>query len=94
MKDWQAHRTRCEFKTVPLMEEIIAVQKAAAHEAGCLYFDTYKFMGGSGGIHEWACKATDAEASLDHIHLNTAGYRKLADGIVDELNRALERLKP
>ena len=47
MKDWQVHRADCEFKTVPLMEEIIAVQKTAAHEAGCLYFDAYKFMGGS-----------------------------------------------
>ena len=94
MKDWRAHRAGCEFKTVPLMEEIIAVQKTAAHEAGCLYFDAYKFMGGSGGIHRWACRATGPEASLDHIHLNSAGYRKLADGIVDELNRALERLTP
>ena len=49
---------------------------------------------GGSGFHRWACRATGPEASLDHIHLNSAGYRKLADGIVDELNRALERLTP
>ena len=94
MKEWERHRSDCEFRSVRLLDEIVGVQKEVAHEAGCLFFDTLKFMGGPGGMHEWACMKPERQAALDHIHLNAQGYRKLGDGIVDEINRALERLTP
>jgi hypothetical protein len=94
MDEWLKHSESCAYKTVPLMEEIVEIQKRVAHEAGCLFFDTFKYMGGPGSMHDWACSQPDRQASLDHIHLNTNGYRNVGDAIVDEINQALERLTP
>lgn len=94
MDDWRKHTQTCEYKTVPMMQEIVEIQRTVAQEAGCLFFDTLKFMGGPGAMHDWVCNKPKQEASLDHIHLTTRGYRKVGDGIVDEINEALERLKP
>ena len=49
-------------------------------------------MGGKGAMHDWACEQPVPFGQLDHIHLTSAGYRKLADGVVDELNRVIGKI--
>ena len=78
MKQWRAYRRKCQYKTIRLLEEMIDEQRKAAHEAGCLYFDMYRFMGGRESINRWACEAKPRLAWLDQIHLNTKGYQIVA----------------
>ncbi|MGC6415692.1 MAG: hypothetical protein ACON3Z_01100 [Bradymonadia bacterium] len=91
MAQWAEHKVACEYKTRPLMEAVIEQQKRIAHAAGCLYFDTYAYMGGPGSIKKWACDEDPQLASLDLIHLTASGYRKLGEDLVRAINEASSR---
>lgn len=60
--------------------DIIEVQREAAFEAGCAYFDTYAWMGGPGSMTRWR-RARPPLAAGDLVHLTFAGYRAVAHGI-------------
>ena len=89
MSDWNEHKASCQYETVPLIEEMIEAQRSVAHASGCLYFDAYKYMGGAGGMHQWACEESPPLGSLDHVHLSSAGYKKLGAAIVEEIKSAI-----
>ncbi|MBL4688821.1 MAG: hypothetical protein JKY37_29800, partial [Nannocystaceae bacterium] len=72
---WEA-RERCT--------EIIEIQRTAAAEAGCAFFDEKAMMGGEGSMHAWAT-ADPPLAKPDHLHFTPLGYTYLGRVLSDAL---------
>ena len=65
-------------------DEVIAVQREVAREAGCAFFDSRAFMGGPLSMLQWVA-ADPPLARGDHVHLSARGYRALGEAIVANL---------
>lgn len=89
--DWDRHKAACQYETRPLTEEMVAAQKDIAHRAGCLYFDTFSFMGGAGSIKKWACEEEPRLALLDLVHLTKTGYESLGKAVLQSIEEAGQR---
>lgn len=72
---WEA-RERCTA--------IIEIQRAAAAEAGCAFFDEKAMMGGEGSMHAWST-ADPPLAKPDHLHFTPLGYTHLGRVLSDAL---------
>jgi lysophospholipase L1-like esterase len=68
---------------------LIDVQRRAAAEAGCAFFDSFTAMGGPGSIERWA-KESPARARRDFVHLTRAGYATVAEAFVRDLFAAYD----
>ena len=68
---------------------MIALQRQIAHDNKCVYFDSLQFMGGPGSIVHWACSEDPRLANYDLVHLSSAGYEALANGLIDAVEQAL-----
>ncbi len=71
-----------ELMPRPVLDEVREVEHRVAMDYGCAYFDARILLGGQGA------KATWVEAGLakdDMVHLNRAGYTRLAMGLTDAL---------
>jgi hypothetical protein len=77
-----------EVKSMPGTAGMIAAQRDAARQAGCLFWDTREAMGGEGSIITWA-NATPPRANKDYVHLNHHGGSVLAGEFVKSLQHAL-----
>jgi lysophospholipase L1-like esterase len=77
-------RARGAWKVVPGIDWVIAAERAACKANGCAYWDTRARMGGAGSMREWA---TSGLAQADHVHFTSAGYRRLASALFDDLMR-------
>ena len=86
MADWNEHKKACEYEPIEHTPAMVEIQKEIAHKAGCLYFDTFKFMGGRGAIKRMACDEKPYHAMLDLVHLTRDGYRHLGHGVADALD--------
>ncbi len=80
----------CEWRTPPVLKELIAVQHAAAARNKVAFFDTLSAMGGPDRMHGWA--TTEPRAAFrDHVHFTDIGYQHWADSlssaILDEYAR-------
>jgi lysophospholipase L1-like esterase len=64
--------------TPPVLMELIARQRSAAHAAGCGYYDLFAAMGGANAHRYWA-QSTPPLASGDGIHYTPAGYAVMGD---------------
>jgi lysophospholipase L1-like esterase len=64
------------------VQAVVDAQRAAAHEAGCAFFDVYAAMGGAGSYRRWM---REGRAASDLKHLNPAGRRIVADWIYEGL---------
>jgi len=62
----------------PRVAEVAATQRQLAAEFGCAAWDTQAAMGGPLAMIDWRL-ASPALASRDLVHLNTAGYARLAE---------------
>ncbi len=80
----------CEWKTPPVVREIIATQHAAAVRNKVAFFDTFAAMGGPDQMHGWVT-AEPRAAFTDHVHLTDVGYQRWADLLSDALLGELER---
>jgi lysophospholipase L1-like esterase len=76
------------LRPLPHIEEVIAVQRAAAAQAGCAFWDWRERMGGPGAVRQWA-KARLGQT--DNIHLTTAGYQLTASMLFNELMQQYDR---
>lgn len=73
--------------------DIISAQREAAREAGCAFWSTYDAMGGAGSMDLWA-RSQPSLAQRDRIHLNRAGYQKVADLFIESLLFDYQRRYP
>jgi len=78
------------FRNRPRTAQLNAVQARVGPEFGCGFFDLQAFMGGPLSMVDWV-KADPAMAAPDHIHLNRAGYDRLAEVLFKAL---LQDYKP
>jgi len=74
----------CEWKTPPILREIIAVEHAAALRNHVAFFDTFTAMGGADQMHAWVT-ADPRVAFKDHVHFTDIGYQRWADGLAGAL---------
>ncbi len=64
------------------VQAAVDAQRAAAHEAGCAFFDTYAAMGGAGSFRRWLHEGL---AASDLKHLSPHGRRIVAGWLYDAL---------
>jgi lysophospholipase L1-like esterase len=75
-------RTRGAWKIVPGIDWVISAERAACKANGAAYWDTRARMGGAGSMKEWVASGL---AQADHVHFTSAGYRRLASALFDDL---------
>ncbi|HZO11773.1 MAG TPA: GDSL-type esterase/lipase family protein [Polyangiaceae bacterium] len=76
-----ADRSDVEDKIPP----IVVALRAAAAEAGCMFWNTYEMMGGRGSMRRWR---DDERAAADGIHLKPKGYVELGALLLADLMAA------
>jgi lysophospholipase L1-like esterase len=78
------------WRPVPGVDRIVAAQQNACRENNCAFWDTRERMGGKGSMPDWI-RAGLAQA--DHVHFTSAGYRRLASILFDDLMHQYELYK-
>lgn len=77
--EYRVRRRRAAF---PHLDEVIEIQRQAALENGCAFWDWRTRMGGPGSVRQWV------QAGLsqgDYVHFTGAGYRLVGDMLCEEL---------
>lgn len=85
---WQ--RVRGTWKRVEGIDRIIAAQRQACRENACAYWDTRQRMGGPGSMREWVYAGL---AQPDYVHFTSAGYRRLAAILFEDLMQQYDAYK-
>ncbi|MGD0526329.1 MAG: GDSL-type esterase/lipase family protein [Polyangiaceae bacterium] len=78
-----------DWRSLPRLAEIIAVQRKVAEAAGCAFYDQQEAMGGPGSIAAWASEH-DQRAQGDHVHLTRRGYAEVATSFAGDLMHAYD----
>ena len=78
-----------EWRSWPRVLQIVAVQRRAAREAGCAFYDQLAAMGGPGSIAAWAVEA-QPRAQRDRVHMTASGYAQLGESFATDLMRAYD----
>ena len=81
-----------QIVTVPILPRIVEMQREAAAEAGCAFFNTFEAMGGAGTMAEWYA-VQPRQVSSDFTHPLPAGARKIAVLLNSALLTGYERFK-
>jgi lysophospholipase L1-like esterase len=68
----------CQWRTPPVLGDIIAVEHAAAIRNHVAFFDTFAAMGGADQMAAWV-DGDPKVAFKDHVHLTDLGYGRWAD---------------
>jgi len=78
-----------DWRSLPRVAEIIALQRRVAEAAGCGFYDQQEAMGGAGSIVAWASEP-DSRAQRDRVHLTRLGYAQVATSFAGDLLRAYD----
>ncbi len=78
-------------RTMPRTPAVIAAQRKVAAEFRCAHWDPQAAMGGAGGMAVWTRAGLTAG---DDVHLNRAGYEKMAMLMDAELAKVRAGVKP
>jgi uncharacterized protein len=78
-----------DWHTWPRILQIVAVQRHAARQAGCAFYDQLAAMGGPGSIAAWAVEA-QPRAQRDRVHMTASGYAQLGASFATDLMRAYD----
>lgn len=65
-----------DFATLPRVMEIDAMEEEVARQSGCVYWSTFRAMGGEGSLKRWASQDPPL-AAPDRVHLTPRGYGEL-----------------
>jgi lysophospholipase L1-like esterase/murein DD-endopeptidase MepM/ murein hydrolase activator NlpD len=85
-----SQRKRRRFVGTPeALPQLVELQRAAAREAGCAFFDTLAAMGGPGAMDRWATMEPPLGAQ-DRVHFTARGYRALGQAIAGAVLRAYD----
>jgi lysophospholipase L1-like esterase len=76
--------TRVKGRWVPLenLDMIVAAQREASRRHGCAFWDTRARMGGKGSMRDWVYAEL---GQPDYVHFTSAGYRRLADTLFQDI---------
>ncbi len=78
----QAEATDGKLRSRRGVPRMVAAQRRAAQAAGCAYWDTFTWMGGSGAAITWHKRGL---LGSDFQHMSRKGTAKVADGLADAL---------
>jgi lysophospholipase L1-like esterase len=81
-----------EIQTMSTIPEIVAIQRQAAAETHCAFFDTYDAMGGSGTMARWFA-ASPRLVTADLLHPTPQGAPIVATLFVQQLSMGYDRWK-
>ncbi len=81
-----------QIVTVPILPRIVEMQREAAANAGCAFFNTFEAMGGAGTMAEWYA-AQPRLVSADFTHPLPGGARKIGLLLDSALLTGFERFK-
>ncbi len=82
---------REDKRTMPRTPAVIAAQRKVATEFRCAHWDAQAAMGGAGGMNVWTQAGLTAK---DDVHLNRAGYERMATLMDTELAKIRAGVKP
>ncbi|MCB9780958.1 MAG: hypothetical protein H6742_20485 [Alphaproteobacteria bacterium] len=88
----QATRERGQIKSKPLLTRMVALQRQAALDAGCGFWDARAAMGGEGSFQRWL----DHEPRLawtDLMHLTDEGLELIGHSFADAFERSYDEWK-
>lgn len=68
------------IRSKPVMSKMVQVQREAAHEAGCAFWDSWSFMGGNGAFARWLSQGM---AWTDLVHLTEKGLARVGDALTE-----------
>ncbi len=85
----QAVRERGRVVSKAALNRMIAVQRRAASEEGCAFWDSRAAMGGEGGFADWL-NHSPPYAWTDLMHLSMPGLDLIGDTLTDALLHAYE----
>jgi lysophospholipase L1-like esterase len=72
----------CQYRTPHILEDIIAVEHAAAVRNKVAFFDTFAAMGGADRMDAWF-QGEPRIAYKDRVHFTDIGYQMWADALED-----------
>ncbi len=75
-----------DFTTMPAVVALSKAQRAAARQAGVVFWDTYQAMGGHNGMLDYVAHQ---QANKDYTHINHKGGKRLATEFVKSLQQAM-----
>ena len=78
-----------DWRSLPRVSEIIAMQRKVAEAAGCGFYDQQEAMGGPGSIVSWATEP-ESRAQGDRVHLTRSGYAQVASSFAGDLMHAYD----
>jgi lysophospholipase L1-like esterase len=81
-----------EIKTMSTIPEIVGIQRQAAAETHCAFFDTYDAMGGDGTMSRWYV-ASPRLVTADFLHPTPQGATIVASLFVEQLGLGYNRWK-
>jgi lysophospholipase L1-like esterase len=81
-----------DIETMSTIPEIVAIQRQAAAETHCAFFDTYDAMGGDGTMSRWY-GASPRLVTADLLHPTPQGATIVAGLFVQELSMGYDRWK-
>jgi len=81
-----------EIETMPTIPKLVDIQRRAARDTGCAFFDTFDAMGGEGTIARWY-GADPRLVAADLIHPFGEGGRIVASLFTKEIIAGLKRFK-
>jgi hypothetical protein len=70
------------------LDEVISIQRAAAREAHCGFWNWRARMGGPGSVRQWVAAGL---SQRDYVHMTAAGYRLAGELLFKELMFEYER---
>lgn len=83
----RATKINGELRSMPTLDRMVATQRDLARRTGSLFYDTRAAMGGPGAAIEWN---TARQLNSDYVHLNHKGGRRLADIMLQSLDKSLQ----
>ena len=81
-----------EIRTMSTIPEIVGIQRQAAAETHCAFFDTYDAMGGEGTMSRWYA-ASPRLVTADFLHPTPQGATIVASLFVEQLGLGYNRWK-
>lgn len=81
-----------KYETNPNVEKVLAAQKQAAMENGCIFWNLFKAMGGKNSMPSWVLRDRPL-ANPDFTHFNNVGAKYVAEMFYQALNLEYQKYK-
>jgi hypothetical protein len=74
----RSYRDGLDYATIPIVPQLVEIQRRAAQKAGIAFWDLYAAMGGENAMARWV-NHHPMLAALDYTHFSLLGAKRIAD---------------